>query len=240
MEVKFPYKEPTVMIIVVALILISVVPGTAMAQTVGTSVTPDLTVNHTIKSETSVDIYHPKPTNESVLINENGEYSASSTNQRVGDKKASVTNTDGMLTPLGTSTISDSESMAAEGSSVEVQTEMDYSWGSGIKGTFDASGMTNAFWWGLNPYNADEIRISTTVGVDGIAVTISIPPAMSSGSGYSATVTKTFSDVWHVDHSYSGFHAESWVAVYNGYQKDSGTFTFDNSAYTVFTNVNVV
>lgn len=237
--------------IAVALMLIAVLPASAAAQagfaaTEATEGEQPSAVADGITSSQAADIYTTgEPDNESeqqrtYQVNENGESSFSSTSKQVDDKRSYVADSDATdgVTTMGSSTISDSDSSDVEGSTIALDTEMTYSFSSGIYATFEADGTTEASWYGTDPYNADEIKMSTTVGVDGVEVTVTYPPSLSPGSGYSATITKTFTDEWTASHEYSGFKAKSAVALYNGYQKDSATFTFDNSAYTLFTNAN--
>lgn len=177
--------------------------------------------------------------NVTYVVNENGDTSVS-TSDRVDDKRTHVNErrTSDDVSTMST-TVTDTATDNVEGSSIELYTEMDASFSSGVTtATFDASGTSEATWYGTSPYNADQIKLTSTVGVDGVEVTVSYPPALSPGSGYAATVTNTFNNEWDVSHSYSGFSAESHVALYNGYQKDAATFQFDNSAYTLYTNAN--
>lgn len=234
---SLPGGVKTVTTLAIALLMISAVPGGAMAHAVATG-TADDTSTAVQPSIYDAETANQTDGNVTYVVNEDGDTSVSTSDQ-VDDKQAHVDErraSDGVSTMA--TTVTDRASDNVEGSTIQLYTEMDASFSSGVKATFDASGTSEATWYGTSPYYADEIKLTSTVGVDGVEVTVSYPPALSPGSGYAATVTNTFNDEWDVSHSYSGFSAESYVALYNGYQKDAATFQFGNSAYTLYTNAN--
>lgn len=235
---SLPGGVKSVTTLTVALLIISVIPGSAMAHGVASG-TADDTSTAVQSPIYDAETANQTDSNVTYVVNEDGDTSVS-TSDRVDDKQAHVDERRASddLSTMAT-TVTDSASDSVEGSTIELDTEMDASFTSGVTtATFDASGTSEATWYGSSPYNADEIKLTSTVGVDGVEVTVSYPPALSPGSGYAATVTNTFNDEWDVSHSYSGFSAESHVALYNGYQKDAATFQFGNSAYTLYTNAN--
>lgn len=230
----------TLVTLVTALLLVGALSGGATAQAAGPPTAIDESATDAASSIYAVnDSENESADDATFTVNEEGE-SSFTTAENVADKEAYVDETDASdgVTTMGSTTLSDTATESVEGSTIELDTEMTAEFNSGVTtATFEADGSTSATWYGSSPYNADEIQINSQVGVDGVEVTISYPPSFSKGSGYSATISKTFSDEWNVGHEYSNFEAESHVALYNGYQRDSATFTFDNQAYTIYSSV---
>jgi len=231
----------TLVTLVTALLLVGALSGGAMAQAVGP---PDAADEATTDAPASIyavnDSENESADDATFRVNEDGESSFTTADEDVSDKESYVEEETGSgdVTTMGSATLSDETTDSAEGDTIKLETEMTADFSSGVTtATFEADGSTSATWLGSSPYNADEIQINSQVGVDGVEVTISYPPSFSKGSGYSATISKSFSDEWNVGHQYSNFEAESHVALYNGYQRDSATFTFDNQAYTIYSSV---
>lgn len=182
---------------------------------------------------------------ETVTVHDTGTYSI---DERVADKREFADRFEAWKADRQTlpgddvstlATSSDSETMNVLGSEIEVQTEMTGSFSSGVKARYEGSGSTDAYWWGVDPYNADQIDLSSTIQVDGIEVSITWPPGFSNSGGYSATWSGTFHDDWSASHQYSGWEASSYTALYDANQNDGATFTFGTDAYTVYASATI-
>jgi hypothetical protein len=94
-------------------------------------------------------------------------------------------------------------------------------------------GSSYAKWLGSTPYNATSVQLSDHWHVDGIGVTVSVPPGFSGGGG-DLYLTNTVTNNWKVTHTFNNLH---FNCLCWGVAEDAtATFQFGTSFYTIQTN----
>ena len=93
------------------------------------------------------------------------------------------------------------------------------------------NGSSYAKWLGSTPFNAKAITLTDHLHVDGIAVSVSLPPSFS-GSGSDATYTNSVSNNWQLNHSFSNVRFGCLICYGIG-QDATATFQFGSSFYTI-------
>jgi len=98
---------------------------------------------------------------------------------------------------------------------------------------YSIAGTSRAAWTGTVPYNATNVKLVDQWHVDGLGITVGLPP----GAGFSidGTTLSWETDAptnWHNDHSFVDFWFK--VVIPLGYwEQATGFFTFGGSSYNV-------
>ncbi|AFO57743.1 hypothetical protein NJ7G_2512 [Natrinema sp. J7-2] len=141
------------------------------------------------------------------------------------------------------------------GRRIQLQTEMNGSFSSGLKATWESDGSTEASFSPNNCYHGvntesvgsdntdpDTVSVESEFSIGGIEVTVDSAPSFSASDGYSATWSTELSkssgdDTTEVSHTYKDMSASSYIALYEATQKDSVTFEWDNEYFSLNTQV---
>jgi hypothetical protein len=226
----------------VSAILVGLMAVLAMAGTAGA--VPSASISNTVDSvdaQSSSDFSVELPDdddsrNESSQSNakENGQSPVSSDKKPAAVGRAAP---DHLEPRQGVSTnafLTDSDSVETNtGILMELESEMYGSFSSGWEAKWTGGGEALA----TATADADQIYLKQTFEVSGISVTISYPPA-ASGSGSSVVIDeKTVSNEGRAYSAYSNLEASSRLVIYDATQKDTATFDYGSSSFTLFTEM---
>lgn len=127
----------------------------------------------------------------------------------------------------------DSSRQYVNGDYIRLESRMVSDFSTGIKGTYHADGEATATWEGSG--TPDEIELDSTLSVGGVAVSVQAPSGANfePGSGYSYVFEDSVTNDDSIHFEYRDFYAESYVAVYNGQQRDSATFSWGSDTYAL-------
>lgn len=141
------------------------------------------------------------------------------------------------------------------GRRIQLQTEMNGSFSSGLKATWESDGSTEANFSpntcyhdvstesvGSDNTDPDTVSVESEFSIGGIEVTVDPAPSFSASDGYSAIWSAELSkssgdDTTEVSHTYTDMYASSYIALYEATQKDSVTFEWDNEYISLNTQV---
>ncbi|SER13185.1 hypothetical protein [Natrinema salaciae] len=127
----------------------------------------------------------------------------------------------------------DSSRQYVNGDYIRLESRMVSDFGSGIKATYHADGEATATWEGSG--TPDEIDLESTLSIGGIEVSVQAPSGANfePGSGYSYVFEDSVTNGDSIHFEYRDFYAESYVALYNGKQRDSATFSWGSDSYSL-------
>ena len=98
---------------------------------------------------------------------------------------------------------------------------------------YSVAGTSRAAWTGTVPYNASNVKLTDQWHVDGLGITLGIPPSAGfSGSGTTISWTTSANKTWFVNHSF----VDIWfkVIIPTGFwEQATGYFTFGSSSYNI-------
>lgn len=98
------------------------------------------------------------------------------------------------------------------------------------------NGNSYAKWLGCCPYNATKVTLTDHFHVDGINVSVSLPPGVGfSGSGSDAYFTNSVTNNWAIYHNFSNLYFGCLDCVGIG-EDSTATFQFGNYFYTISTH----
>jgi hypothetical protein len=106
-------------------------------------------------------------------------------------------------------------------------------------GHYVIDGHSTTSWKGESPFSADEVRIHSQVVANGIEPSISVPQ----GIGYRptsnnvGTYSQTWQDTWYASHTYSGIEADAFAGITSIEQRDTFSYKFGNSGYSLSTHI---
>ena len=93
------------------------------------------------------------------------------------------------------------------------------------------NGTSYAKWLGHTPFNAAAITLTDHLHVDGVIVTVSLPPGFT-GGGSDASFTNTIYNNWPIYHQFNNVTFTCFICY--GIQEDAtATFQFGTSFYTI-------